>query len=743
MLKFLRKYQKWLLVIFGTFLMLVFVAPQAVSQFGKRQLQRTFATIGDEKISIADQQLASQEREAVKSFFSQIAPDDQAIVFVLGDDTDHWLLLTHAAEQGGFVGEAPDGADLVESLVQPIAWQLGRAMAQQLQQSGELDQLPSDEQLIATARQRVNQLAQSAANSARLRPDQFNMAMAKVRGIFRMYDAYIRIATPSEPSVLHTAQSELDELETDYLIIPGAYAVPDNYEPTENEIKAHFDRYRAIEPADSEFGISYILPPRVKLEWIKLDRSDLLDRITIDPIAVMTEYRKHPEQYPGDRTQALAQIEQQLRDRRADEIMDEADSLVRGQILGIRRSLDPDGRYRVIPPDWQRPALAEIAEHIQRELTQNPSFQDTTIPLPEYQVRDASWLTSNDLRSLEGIGTAIIHLGTEQIPFAQAALSVRAIAGDNPFALQVGLPAVDARADDPYSGDRYYFTVIDAKKRSPADSLDEVYDQVITDMRSIAGFEQLQAQLPELIALAGSSEDGLTLVADRVNPAPSLDETPDEPESPDTTPDESPDTSAPSDGDTGADSPADGAADDTQPDDESSPAVTSADDTADKPDPLPPLLPTLDVMVRPNRVYRISPEQMAQFRQQFGQLPPDFDTDPRINTESFRDALFAIARRIDPTKPVDDSLTLAERTTGQALPKSLSVVVARVDSFTPLTIERFRLQVQGVTNQIRQREIGFIGDAFSFDALSERLQFVREQPRDDEDNADAKAASAG
>lgn len=755
MLKFLRKYQKWLLVVFGSFLMLVFVAPQAVQQFGKNQLRRTVATLGTAKISVADRQMAAQERQAVKEFLDKVSASDAAVAFVSGDHTDHWLLLTHAAEQGGFVGEAPDGRDFLDSLAQPLAIQLGQFFSQQLQQAGsDFDQMPSDEELINTARQQIEILSNSAAASARLTPNQFEKAMAKARGIFRMYDAYIRAATPSDRAVAIEARQTLDELQSDYIVIPGAYAVPDGFAPTEDQLTEHFQTYRAVMATEGDLGIGYVLPPRVKLEWLKLDRTDIVAAITADPIEVAAEYRRNPDRYPQDRAEAYAQIEQMLRNASADALMDAADTIIRGEVLGVRRRLKADGRYRIIPDDWQRPSLADLAQQVQQQLATDSAFEGATIPLPEYQIRDTRWLTSNDLRGLEGIGIAIVRLGGQQLPFAQVVLSVREIAGDNDLVLQTRMPAVDTRANDPYTGDRYYFTILDSRSESAADTLNEVREQVVKDMRSIAGFEQLKAMLPELIALAAADDGGLTAVADRFNPAPELDESPDDADEPSA--DESPA------GDDPSDQPAEDLETDEEPDD--TPAETDAvavetepeavDDDAlaedvstndDTPiaDPLPPLFPVIDVMVRPGRVHRISPEQMAQFRQQFGQLPPDFDTDARINTDDFRESLFAIARRIDPTAAMGDSLTVTDRTTGLALPRSLSVVVARINGYRPLTVERYRLQVEGVMNLVRQREIGFIGDAFGFEALAARLDYTPTEPRDDDDPAPAAAGAGG
>ena len=109
MTKFLRKYQKFLLVIFASGLMVVFVAPQALTRYGKGLGKRTEVYIGEKSISTLDLQQAGREREAVGTFISAATGSTQYASILTGEDSLHWILLTHAAREAGFIGEAGDG----------------------------------------------------------------------------------------------------------------------------------------------------------------------------------------------------------------------------------------------------------------------------------------------------------------------------------------------------------------------------------------------------------------------------------------------------------------------------------------------------------------------------------------------------------------------------------------------------------------------------------------------------------
>lgn len=108
--------------------------------------------------------------------------------------------------------------------------------------------------------------------------------------------------------------------------------------------------------------------------------------------------------------------------------------------------------------------------------------------------------------------------------------------------------------------------------------------------------------------------------------------------------------------------------------------------------------------------------------------------DPRLNTESFRDAVIAATSDLD---PLTDPETLQQNpvVVSQALPKSRSLALALVLAPRPLTAEEFMARANQAIQQTSREELldagYFENNPFSFEALSQR--YGLEMLKTDED----------
>ena len=127
MTKWLRKYNKVLLVVAGVFLMVGFLVGPAINQFGPNPLKRTEAWIGPNKARAVrgmDLMLANQELEALRDFLGPISggPQGRTLLNIAEvQDEVHWFLLVEEARGAGLVASQNDGAawmpQLAESFV--------------------------------------------------------------------------------------------------------------------------------------------------------------------------------------------------------------------------------------------------------------------------------------------------------------------------------------------------------------------------------------------------------------------------------------------------------------------------------------------------------------------------------------------------------------------------------------------------------------------------------------------------
>ena len=101
MFKFIRRYQKWMLVVFCGGLMVAFLVPQAADQFAPRgEKQSVGQVFGNDEISVGDQRQAASSLDLLKRmgfYGAGLFPNEE-------DDADEalaWLLMIKAARHAG------------------------------------------------------------------------------------------------------------------------------------------------------------------------------------------------------------------------------------------------------------------------------------------------------------------------------------------------------------------------------------------------------------------------------------------------------------------------------------------------------------------------------------------------------------------------------------------------------------------------------------------------------------------
>lgn len=530
MLRFLRKYNKYILVVGGALLMVVFLVPQAVQGMTGNPMKRTAGRLDGEKVSVGDMTLAAQEAAAIGEFLPMMAN------LVDRDARDaHWLLLAREAEQAGYVGGPDDGLDWIPDLASDFVINdlyrqyqqfasfipnMDAFIAQQFASEQGQDMVREYQTALLSRRM-------SIAGSARLTLDQFDTALAKARGIIRMLDAYQRAVRYSDRAGYEVASEYLNHAATACLQLTADELANETGEPTRDELVEHFNRYRELEPGSGEVGIGYRLPPRVKLEYLRLSRSEIEGAIRLDVVDLMKHHSQNRDRYPGEFDAERPLIERELLNTKATRVLDTADAAVRAEIARAVRQLPTADGYRVLPPEWatRRPDLVAIAEAVVQAVK---DAEGVTIPLPAVWIKAADWLTAADLLALEGIGTARARVGAQEVSSVQLIGAVRELAGPNELGLQVGVPYADATLRDA-QGNRYYFTVLDASLAKTPDSIEELQDPSVVgrDWRALRAYERLAARADEIAAQA--AESGLEALAEehfKPNPDNPSDPTP-------------------------------------------------------------------------------------------------------------------------------------------------------------------------------------------------------------------------
>ncbi len=665
MLKFIRKYQLIILAVGGTLLMVVFLLQPVLTSFQRSQLNRTVARLADgSKITQFELDRARGELELAR----RIAPavflpkHQQGLGLSPGDNTDsdshiyHWLLLARMAEQAGLVGGAEDGRALVDLELRAELIEAVQALSFQVQQGviSPEEAMSQLGQYEASRRAQLDrEVAMAAAGSRNTTEDDLWRALARFTGAYRLMQLYLTAPAFSPDGAKAGLKDLYDSVAVNAAIIPGTVLGAGLPDPTEEQLQAFFEPLAGVNPAEHPDGLGYVQPGRIRLGWLTLDREAIAaavptDRVEIGKIWELDSRKPEGQRlYPGDFNAERANIERDHRAARTDQLMGEADRVIRGEVLRATRTLEREGGRLVLPADWneRRPRLDAIAEAVVEKM------RDLGAPIrtPAVEIRDNTWLRSTDIDTLPGVGRSFYRVGSRNIMTRELPTLIDSRGVIEAMNLQVGVPQADPAAQDA-QGNRYYLLVLEHRPAGPALSIaDAGRDRVLADYKSAEGFRLLRERLETLRAEAAGEK-----------------------------------------------------------------GVAGAIET---------LMADVDL----SRVVR--PGVLAGIFVSAERITPSFQSrfiDPRLDTQTFRDAVLQAAAGIDPHTP-PEALDADPRVVAVALPGSRSIALARMLAPRPVTEEDFRSAMPGAIDQlggrVMRRGIDAAGgaDPFSFDSLRERF----------------------
>lgn len=466
MFKFLRKYNKWILAVGGTLLMIVFLIPQAIERWAQsagsqRATRATLVTPGGEedRVNLEDWEKVTAEFEVINrlSRFGGIPG--------LGEihNAAHWYLLSREAEELGLVG--PPGS--IEM---------------------------ANQQMTAAQRDAV-------AN-----------AMPKYVGVVRLLRLYQQSADVSDHRLKQYASRMLHEVEADVVVIEADENESD-YQPSEAELQQQMEQYADERPGEGEKGFGYRLPDRVKLEWIAVPAEMVRDAIResdqMDNLSLRTHWarglRNEDSEFPpiDENDYTIPDVvREDLLETLTDEQLESIAKFASDRLRANQRGLSYINGYAQLPDDWdqQRLSFASLTEQIEQEFS---------IPSPEYHATGEQWLTMEEVGDLPGIGDASTdRYGTRPRDLEQLVEGTRQIGASPVAQIQKGVAGPPLRTDD---GSVYLFRIVDVDTSRPPRSVDEVREQLVTDLQQEHHYQQLQEQLSAIETIA--RDDGLLSLA--------------------------------------------------------------------------------------------------------------------------------------------------------------------------------------------------------------------------------------
>lgn len=515
MFKVIRKYRKWAMGIFGVVLIVTFLFTGAGnSLMGGDPMKMTVAEVGGKKVKRLQLLESEREHETLKA----LVPD------ILGAIPDlksgiHWMLLVHEADKAGLVGEAGDGEAWTEELAQ--ARLIYYAENEVMEEYASLaDLLRSNPQLLRNfALQKLNEPGWSFAATTRaaddlrankdaitrrmgVTPDELNLALARLRGVIRLVTSYTGASSRvSDAYLTHHARRLVEPATIDALVIEADRILDEAPAPTDAEVSAQYEALRGVTPGTPPHGLGYIQPRRIKLEWMRLSRQGVAGVIELDPVAVQKHYLQNRAKFAGEFATERAAVETELRDARIKSVLDQFDAIYKARIKAATRRLPVEGNVRTLDAAWtaSMPRMENLAADVAQAVREATGVN---IPLPEVRVVANSWTRLDRAASLEGIGAAQFSSGTRAGSFPELLSGLHEFIPTANLGLQSRVPfdtMVTGR-----EGDHFYFCVLDWREQSSPDSLDEVREDVVSDLKRLWAYRKLAADLTKYEALAAT-----------------------------------------------------------------------------------------------------------------------------------------------------------------------------------------------------------------------------------------------
>lgn len=481
MLKFLRKYQKMMLVVFCAALMVAFLVPQAVQQFAPNPATKTMATTyGTREIKRTDllrtaDQIRILRRLGIEPFVGlTLLPSTGNEL----DDAMIWTLIQHAAEHNGLSASQQEAFNLMASSLDaadmdaleekavamgvnaPYLMALGKQylMAEQYRQliSGIEYSNPMDEETttgspglrrvfaISNAIEGINEIAQQFQQMG-LSPQQaVNLASQSVLGEQGYLDKITGHMRTSGDEMRYALQREFAELDITVAVLDiedlvKATDVDDAY------VQGIFDRYADDAPGTGEpYGLGYREPNKVKLEALRIPIEQAREVVAkeITPEDIRTMWDAHREQFrvaelatDTEEDQAAApqpaKLTPELRDeirviltqQRAEQKVVEIAQAVRQRLNEDARGLDRDGPFKVLPDDFVPTSLVELTAEIEQEHGIVPEvIQIQTWTAPQGIVESAqftqAWISQTPTSTVRMPHPQFGFLSEQQVPEA-------------------------------------------------------------------------------------------------------------------------------------------------------------------------------------------------------------------------------------------------------------------------------------------------------------------------------------
>lgn len=492
MMKFFRKHNKELLAFFMVGLMIVFIGGSALQGLMTPKANAIVANSNYGPVTQLEQTSANSETNLLEMMGLDWRRPVPGGVKPL--DTVDWIMLRREAKALG-----------VE--VTPAAVRAST----------------TDESYLG----RVNDIAQKL----RIKPEVIHEAMADLQSVRQAAISVAGSTVPSEAELLSAARDALETVKIRAVLLPAEAFVDKNQQFSDAEIQAQFDKYREKEQGKG-LNFGYFRPPSLRAQYIEIDRRKIAAAVGVanldrkaksyyeerrttdlafrnkdvppgpDPAAAgLVEGPPAPPYVPymdweSAKDIAIEALRKENADQAAERIANWVVQYVDESWLEVDR--DKDG-YKVAPGSV---ATLDYYDEVVRHIPTTMAFPGAV------SIGTTDFFTADEAAEVPVLGGALFRTGPgASQSFATLAFRTKAIVPmvspeERTKAVDYLAPYQSCRfpLTDDKTSNLYIFRVVDAKPAHAPESVAEVRDQVVKDLRLSRAYEAAKKRAESLRA---------------------------------------------------------------------------------------------------------------------------------------------------------------------------------------------------------------------------------------------------
>lgn len=483
MIKFFRKHNNKMLMIFMSLLLVVWLGAEALQAlFSPDPGATVAATTASGEIRQADMSRVNRLDQLLTRLGIDIQRPGGGVSQAEQVTNYDWIMLSREAKRAGFATRPDEAANFLNSM----GWD-------------------------------ANFLHQ-VANNEGITLERLYAGVAEFIDVRKAIERIAQGAMLSEAEIRAKARDQYEQVTAAMATFKASAFVDPEATFTDSQIQEQFEKYRD-QQAGTGLNFGYFMPPKVKIQYCKIDFEAVLANLQADEQKLYREARAYwkansetPEfqrpvggaelppglgadspYYTWDEAKSKA-----IESARQLEVEQKADRIAEG-ILQL--AMDPwldaaegDDRYRKLPAGVDDP---EVYERYAAEAVGEGSTEKVVT------VATTDWRSAKELPEAPGIGAATI-------PSAQGAMTgIASVA----FGVQglVEIPEDTTERMDVLTQhetyrailrdtdkNRYVFRVVGVQKAHAPESVDEVKEQVIADLRTAQAFEVAKVKGQEL-----------------------------------------------------------------------------------------------------------------------------------------------------------------------------------------------------------------------------------------------------